>query len=33
MNFYSAKEIEQALENDDLEAGDAGFMMGYLDDN
>jgi len=32
MNFYSTEEIEQALENDDLEAEDAGFMIGYLED-
>jgi len=33
MNFYSTEEIEQALENDDLEAEDAGFMIGYLEES
>lgn len=33
MNIYSKKYIEKALDNDDIEAGDAGFMLGYLDEN
>ena len=33
MNIYSKKSVQTALDNDDMEAGDAGFMMGYLEDN
>jgi len=31
MNLYSKKSIEKALDNDDIEAEDAGFMLGYLE--
>jgi len=31
MNVYSKKALLRATENDDLEASDAGFMMGYLE--
>jgi len=33
MNIYSKKHIEMALDNDDIEAEDAGFMLGYLEEN
>jgi len=29
MNIYSKKEIEEALENDEINAQEEGFMLGY----
>lgn len=33
MNIYSKKHIERALDNGDIEAEDAGFMIGYLEES
>jgi hypothetical protein len=30
MNIYSKKEVESALENDDIEALDEAFMQGFF---
>ena len=31
MNIYSKKSLLTAEDNDEMEAGDAGFMMGYIE--
>ena len=31
MNIYSKKSIQKAMDSDDIEADDAGFMLGYLE--
>ena len=33
MNIYSIKELTQALEEDEINAPDEAFMIGYCEDN
>lgn len=33
MNIYSKESLEKAVDDDDLNSEDAGFMLGYLEES